>query len=46
MDYLGLFRFMDGKIVLWREYYDAVRAILWNRQDQIRPTSPVDVVWG
>lgn len=45
MDYLGLFRFVEGKIVLWKEYYDAVAAILWNRQDQIRPTPPVDVVW-
>jgi uncharacterized protein len=45
MEYLGLFRFREGKIVLWKEYYDAVRAILWNRQDQIRPTPPIDVVW-
>jgi hypothetical protein len=45
MDYLGLFRFVDGKIVLWKEYYDAVRAILWNRQDEIRTIPPVNVVW-
>ncbi|HVX23276.1 MAG TPA: nuclear transport factor 2 family protein [Acidimicrobiales bacterium] len=45
MDYLGFFRFSDGKIVLWREYYDAVRAILWNRQDEIRETPPLGLVW-
>jgi ketosteroid isomerase-like protein len=45
MEYLGLFRFSEGKIVLWKEYYDAIRAILWDRQDQIRATPPIDLVW-
>ena len=45
MYYLGYFRFEDGKIVLWREHYDAVRAILWNRQEEIRETPPLDLVW-
>jgi len=45
MDYLGLFKFSEGKIVLWKEYYDAVRAILWDRQEQIQTGRPKDVVW-
>lgn len=45
MDYLGFFRFSEGKIVLWREYYDAVRAITWNRQDEIRETPPLGLIW-
>lgn len=46
MDYLGFFRFSQGQVVLWREYYDAVRAILWNRQDEIRDSAPIDLVWA
>jgi hypothetical protein len=30
--YLGMFKFRDGKIVLWREYMDAIQSLYW--QDQ------------
>jgi ketosteroid isomerase-like protein len=30
--YVGMFRFRDGKIVLWREYMDAIQSLHW--QDQ------------
>jgi ketosteroid isomerase-like protein len=31
-DYLGLFRFRDAKIVLWREYMDAIQSLYWDDQ--------------